>query len=58
MAVGARAKLAWIDIPESVYIEQDSEDNSTQFYGFPMMVESSDGVSSTSRALHERISGI
>ncbi|CBF82064.1 predicted protein [Aspergillus nidulans FGSC A4] len=58
MAVGARAKLAWIDIPESVYIEQDSEDNSTQFYGFPMMVESSDGVSSTSRALHERISGM
>ncbi|KAL4735627.1 transcription factor IIIC subunit delta N-term-domain-containing protein [Aspergillus similis] len=58
MAVGARAKLAWIDIPESVYIGQDSEDGNTKFYEFPIMVESSDGISSTSRALHERISGM
>ncbi|KAL4757846.1 uncharacterized protein BDW70DRAFT_105381 [Aspergillus foveolatus] len=58
MAVGARAKLAWIDLPEGVYVGQDSEDNNTQIYGFPMMVESSDGISSTSRALHERISGM
>ncbi|KAL4816766.1 transcription factor IIIC subunit delta N-term-domain-containing protein [Aspergillus spinulosporus] len=58
MAVGARAKLAWIDIPESIYIGQVSEDGNTQLYEFPMIVESSDGISSTSRALHERISGI
>ncbi|KAL4999981.1 transcription factor IIIC subunit delta N-term-domain-containing protein [Aspergillus recurvatus] len=58
MAVGARAKLAWIDLPERVYRGQDSEDGDTKSYGFPIMVASTDGISPTSRALHERISGM
>ncbi|KAL4972194.1 transcription factor IIIC subunit delta N-term-domain-containing protein [Aspergillus desertorum] len=58
MAVGARAKLAWIDLPESIYEGQKLENADTKSYGFPIMVESTDGISSTSRALHERISGM
>ncbi|KAL6238365.1 hypothetical protein BDW75DRAFT_227999 [Aspergillus navahoensis] len=58
MAVGARAKVAWIDLRERVYRGQDAEDGDTELYGFPIMVESTDGISSTNRALHERISGM
>ncbi|KAL4982319.1 transcription factor IIIC subunit delta N-term-domain-containing protein [Aspergillus falconensis] len=58
MAVGARAMLAWIDLPGSAYRGQDLEDGDMKSYGFPIMVGSTDGISSISRALHERISGM
>ncbi|RDW58985.1 uncharacterized protein DSM5745_11191 [Aspergillus mulundensis] len=58
MAVGARAMVAFIDIPESAYRGQDSETSDVKSHRFPIMVESRDGISSTQSALHEGISGM